>query len=209
MVHDMPPKKKKQPQDIERAKVIYWVQKAIQGTPEADTFHKKLLKPDYGNYVSHEKLFSGEIKTKPFSPSRIWRLSPEVFNHNKKHQLNQSPYTYTTSTRGIRDYSATSGVDQSSVQMMMLNIKQILDQKKALNIEAAKLEKELAELEQRSAKNTMLQGLSLSSVLTHPVPIWNDQVASLRISISLSLSLSLLSSIVGQRPYLGEWAPRK
>jgi hypothetical protein len=69
--------------------------------------------------VNHEKLFSGEIQTPPFSPSRLWRFSPEIFVH-KGFGNAKSPYTYVTSERGIRDYAAMSVADQSTVQMTMI-----------------------------------------------------------------------------------------
>lgn len=39
----------------------------------------KLRYPDRGNWVDHQKLFSGEIKDKPFSPARRWLVSPQIY----------------------------------------------------------------------------------------------------------------------------------
>ena len=69
--------------------------------------------------MNHEKLFSGEIKTLPFSPSRLWRFSTEIFAH-KGFGKAKSPFGYVTSERGIRDYAALSLADQSTVQMTMI-----------------------------------------------------------------------------------------
>ena len=38
----------------------------------AEAYRRKLLLPQYGNYVSHERLFNGEIETPPFTPSPPW-----------------------------------------------------------------------------------------------------------------------------------------
>ncbi len=92
----------------------------------ADVYRVKLLKPEYGNYLSHELLFSGTIRTLPFSPSRLWRFSPHIFK-GKGIRDAKSPFGYITPETGVRDYSATSGVDRSTVEMILINTDQLLD----------------------------------------------------------------------------------
>ena len=116
---DMPPPEENQPPPIDKANVVGWILKRMTETGRFDAYEKKLLAPEYGNWVSHEKLFSGEITTPPFSPSRLWRFSPEIFLH-KGFGNAKSPYSYVTSDRGIRDYAALSVADQSTVQMTMI-----------------------------------------------------------------------------------------
>ena len=75
----MPPKKKKkQPGVSERKEMLVWVAGELKKR-NASTLEDKLRYPNYGNYVNHEKLFSGEIKEKPFTPSRRWLVSPQIF----------------------------------------------------------------------------------------------------------------------------------
>ena len=114
-----PPDEKEQPSEAERNKVIEWIDLQLLTAGSGEVYRKKLLSPDYGNWVNHEKLFSGEIKTPPFSPSRLWRFSTEIFAH-KGFGKAKSPFSYVTSERGIRDYAAMSLADQSTVQMMMI-----------------------------------------------------------------------------------------
>jgi len=45
----------------------------------ASELDQKLHYPEYGNYVDHEKLFSGEIEDSPFTPARRWLVSPQIF----------------------------------------------------------------------------------------------------------------------------------
>lgn len=76
---EMPPKKKRnQPSESERQRLIDWASGELKqhGGSKLDD---KLRYPEYGNYVSHEKLFSGEIQTAPFSPARRWLVSPQIF----------------------------------------------------------------------------------------------------------------------------------
>lgn len=40
-------------------------------------FKEKMQNPHYGNYLDHEKLFSGGIKQEAFSLARLRRKSPE------------------------------------------------------------------------------------------------------------------------------------
>ncbi|MEM7015006.1 MAG: c-type cytochrome domain-containing protein, partial [Verrucomicrobiota bacterium] len=114
-----PPDEEKLPSDVERNSMIEWIDQQLLTTGSGEAYRKKLLAPEYGNWVNHEKLFSGEIDTRPFSPSRLWRFSPEIFEH-KGFGRAKSPYTYVTSERGIRDYAALSIADQSTVQMTMI-----------------------------------------------------------------------------------------
>lgn len=75
----MPPKKKKkQPTVAERSEMLAWVAAELK-KHEASTLEDKLRYPNFGNHVSHEKLFSGEIDEKPFTPARRWLVSPQIF----------------------------------------------------------------------------------------------------------------------------------
>jgi len=114
-----PPDEEEQPTDSERNAVIEWIDQQLLIAGSGEAYRKKLLAPEYGNWVNHEKLFSGEIKTPPFSPARLWRFSPEIFAY-KGFGKAKSPYAYVTSERGIRDYAAMSVADQSTVQMAMI-----------------------------------------------------------------------------------------
>jgi hypothetical protein len=76
---NMPPEEDEQPSGLEVAQVTEWINKGLLQAGKGDAYRKKLLSPEYGNWVNHEKLFSGEIKTLPYSPSRLWRFSPELF----------------------------------------------------------------------------------------------------------------------------------
>ena len=123
---DMPPPESARPKPLAKAKIVLWIETKMAQSGHADIYRQKLLKPEYGNYVSHALLFSGQIKTPPFSPSRLWRLSPYIFKNKGIHKA-QSPFSFVTSERGLRDYSATSGVDQSTIEMILINTSQFLE----------------------------------------------------------------------------------
>ena len=121
----MPPVDKDQPTRDERRAVIDWIQGKLLASPHGGPYRAKLLLPQYGNYLDHEKLFSGENVTPPFSPSRIWRKSPYIFAAQRRVSKSvrsvQNPYSYSTSKHGVRDFAYTSEVGASTVETLLLN----------------------------------------------------------------------------------------
>jgi hypothetical protein len=126
-----PPDEKKRPSAGETADIVEWINKRLIASGKAEGYLKKLLAPEYGNRVNHEKLFSGEITTPPFSPSRLWRVSPAIFK--QRNFQGRSPFSYVTGEKGIRDYAELSPVDRSTIQMLMINADKWLEQRLANN----------------------------------------------------------------------------
>lgn len=123
---EMPPEEEdNRPTADETAPVIDWIMRQLKETGRAEGYVKKLLAPEYGNRVSHKKLFSGDIQALSFSPSRLWRLSPDIFKH--KGFQGRSPFNYVTGDKGFRDYAELSTVDRSTVQMLAINADKWLD----------------------------------------------------------------------------------
>ena len=95
----MPPKKKRQPSEDER-KAILTVVSAELGAHNASTLEGKLQKPEFGNYVDHEKLFSGEFKDVPaFTYDRRWLISEYIFNAKFQRIVENNPKTNHNGTR--------------------------------------------------------------------------------------------------------------
>jgi hypothetical protein len=124
-----PPEENVRPSASEVAEIVEWIHKRLTESGKADGYLKKLLAPEYGNRVNHEKLFSGEITIPPFSPSRLWRVSPAIFK--QRNYQGRSPFSYVTSEKEIRDYAELSPVDRSTVQMLMINADKWLEQRLA------------------------------------------------------------------------------
>ena len=120
----MPPAKKPRPDAGESAKVAAWILDQMDEAGLAEAYRRKLLLPQYGNYVSHERLFSGEITTPPFTPVRVWRRSPYIFSGSVRgvgKAKTQNPYTFSTPKTGIRDYAGSAFVGSSVVETIVLN----------------------------------------------------------------------------------------
>jgi hypothetical protein len=130
----MPPKKKSQPTKEERAELVKWLSAEL-GKHKASKLEDKLRYPDYGNYVDHGKLFSGEVQDKPFTPSRRWLVSPQIFTErvadifklegNEREQARRGLYGVTNpfvlpEHAGVRDYDITA-VDGGHLLVMLTN----------------------------------------------------------------------------------------
>ena len=76
----MPPKKKEQPSEAEREALLAFVSNELDAHG-ASTLEGKLQKPEFGNFVDHEKLFSGDYADLPgFTYDRRWLISEYIFN---------------------------------------------------------------------------------------------------------------------------------
>ncbi|MGC6457195.1 MAG: DUF1588 domain-containing protein [Akkermansiaceae bacterium] len=77
-IGDMPPRKKKQPEKHSRRQIEEWIlgelRKIGRGPDES-----RLTRPEFGNRVDHDELFSGEHSGPAFSPPRIWRINEYIY----------------------------------------------------------------------------------------------------------------------------------
>ncbi|MFM2221964.1 MAG: hypothetical protein RLZZ78_221 [Armatimonadota bacterium] len=132
VLSEMPPSNEKQPLVSDVSKVIDWINGELNKSGNASSLYQKLEHPDYGNLVSHEKLFSGEIKTKPFSPARLWRTSPNVFDNVKSSYGGDSrsirqPFLV-EDRKGIKEYANLLFADSAVVDVLLANAGYCADQ---------------------------------------------------------------------------------
>jgi mono/diheme cytochrome c family protein len=77
---NMPPQEAKQPAEAKREQLANWISGELR-KHNAAKFEDKLRTPAYGNYVNHDKLFSGEYKNqRGFTYDRRWLISEFIFN---------------------------------------------------------------------------------------------------------------------------------
>lgn len=127
----MPPKKKEQPSEEERNALGVWLWETLQ-SHNASKLEEKLRYPSYGNYVDHEKLFSGQIKDAPFTPARRWLINPMIFDERVRDIFGlvgnerKTPLTGVTNpfilpdNAGVRDYDIGL-LDGGSLLVMLAN----------------------------------------------------------------------------------------
>ena len=137
-LHTMPPADATQPTTEERTRVANWVRDELR-RHNASNLDKKLRYPDFGNYVDHETLFSGEIKDKPFTPARRWLVSPQIF-HERVNDVfgltdrsRQQTFYGVTNPFVLPDHSGVRDYDVSTLDgghlLVMLNNAQWISQK--------------------------------------------------------------------------------
>lgn len=131
-LEEMPPSKSKQPTQAEKDAVMFWINSELKKTGNASDLYAKLESPSFGNYVNHEKLFSGEITAEPFSPARLWRTSPRVFDNlrssygARSKQLRQ-PFQL-EDRMGIKDYANLLFADSAVVNVLLGNAAMVADE---------------------------------------------------------------------------------
>ena len=124
-LEEMPPIESEQPEQRERNAVMLWINAELNKSGNVSDLYSKLESPSFGNYVNHEKLFSGEITTEPFSPARLWRTSPEVFENVKSSygqvaQDFRQPFPLEDKV-GIKDYANLLFADSAVVSVLLSN----------------------------------------------------------------------------------------
>lgn len=149
-IEEMPTRKaKKQPSEVERAEMIKWLSAEL-AKHNASKLEDKLRKPEYGNFIDHEKLFSGKYADqKAFTPDRRWLISEFIFDAKFNKLLNHSsnktidgkrqsvigdnnrrvnltnPFLLPTNT-GVRYYANTT-LDGGHLLTMITNAKEAAD----------------------------------------------------------------------------------
>ena len=131
---EMPPEEAQQPKADEHKLLSNWVRGELLKL-NAPLIEEKVRYPDYGNYVNHEALFSGQIKDKPFTPARRWLVSPKIFQERvvdvfkldgkSREQGKNGLYGITNpfvlpERSGIRDYAITP-LDGGHLLVMLTN----------------------------------------------------------------------------------------
>ena len=106
-IGDMPPPEKKQPERAIRHQVEAWILAELRkiGRGPDDS---RLGRPEFGNRVDHEELFSGEHTGPASSPPRLWRKSQYIYQRFiEKQRLGRgggNPYA-PLSGHGFKDYA--------------------------------------------------------------------------------------------------------
>ncbi|MFT5906057.1 MAG: hypothetical protein ACI9E1_001662, partial [Cryomorphaceae bacterium] len=90
---EMPPRDEtEQPTDAERTGMLDWLSAELK-KHNASKLEDKLRMPEYGNYVEHDKLFSGDYKNlNAFTPERRWLISEFIFDARFNSMLDHKPF---------------------------------------------------------------------------------------------------------------------
>jgi hypothetical protein len=130
-IGEMPPEKKTQPSALEREKAIVWIKRTLTAAGRGSAIEAKMLLPEFGNRVSHELLFDGSIQTPPYTPSRLWRMSPHIYGGKQFQPVvrggtEAQPVSYRSKSGGIRDYASQEIMDESAFLALQLAFSDII-----------------------------------------------------------------------------------
>jgi len=121
----MPPQDAGQPTTVERNKLLAAVTTSFAALGTTSLFRQKMQAPGYGNHVDHEDLFSGEITARAYSPARLWRTSPHVFDNMKTQYGGEARHLrqpfIVDDRQGIKDYASLLFADSAVVNVLMTN----------------------------------------------------------------------------------------
>lgn len=89
---EMPPEDEKQPTAAERKLLDDWIGRALVPAGPSK-LADKLRRPDYGNHVDHDKLFSGQYADlKGYTHDRRWLISEYIFDAKMNRIIKHNPY---------------------------------------------------------------------------------------------------------------------
>jgi mono/diheme cytochrome c family protein len=145
---NMPPDSRPRPDRVQAARVVAWIRDSLIRVGHAS----ELEFPHKGNLVPHELLFgpSADLKAKPASPLRIWRVTPQQYDalwvdakvisphpgpEGKPGQFSRykqdrnrvpAPFSFKGGT-GFQDFAALYRIDEAGTEQLLLNARAIAD----------------------------------------------------------------------------------
>lgn len=131
----MPPEGASQLSAVEVEQVTEWITRQLRKVSQTPDVWHKLKSPQFGNYVSHEKLFDGSHRGPASSPPRLWRLSPYVYDefvngfgrHLREVTAMHQPFALDTSRGEIADFSAQQVAGEATLQLLMMNCRTLAE----------------------------------------------------------------------------------
>jgi mono/diheme cytochrome c family protein len=138
----MPPVDADQMTRAERTRAISWLQGRLVDTGLITEWDRKLLFPEYGNYVDHESLFDGSVSAVGWSPSRLWKKSPYIFDSladrgmgfrpgrygSRSSHLTKLKQPFTIEDKaGVKDFAAITFADSATLSTMVRNAETLVD----------------------------------------------------------------------------------
>lgn len=131
----MPPEDERQPEDSERLAAVSWIGVELEKAQRSDRVRYLSGQFAFGNKVSHEDLFSGEIEEPAFSPPRLWRINPNIYDRTKhrilKHHWEtlgrvRQPFAL-EKAHGFRDYASNLHADSATLETLLRNARTIVE----------------------------------------------------------------------------------
>ncbi|MFM7605655.1 MAG: DUF1588 domain-containing protein [Prosthecobacter sp.] len=126
---EMPPKKKEQPEVVERLRFAGWIIGELQRTMKDKGGFAEHLDPKRGNFVDHELLFGplpAGIELEPTSsPARLWRVTPQEHITRLNELINMEP-PYDPAQPGLRTHGDSVPTNHGGELKLYFGLDQII-----------------------------------------------------------------------------------
>ncbi len=105
---EMPPEDSKQPAPSVKSAFLKQIEAELMRFGRGFGLDKKLLLPQYGNYVDHNTLFDGSVAEMPYTPARLWRQRPIIYDAIWGNAYGRAPW-YSVKIGGTGNHLITRG----------------------------------------------------------------------------------------------------
>ena len=105
---EMPPDYSTQPDASLRSSVLQQIEAELTRFDQGFGLAEKLLLPQYGNYVDHASLFDGSVQDLPYTPARLWRQRPIIYDALWGKAYGRAPW-YSVKIGGTGNHLITRG----------------------------------------------------------------------------------------------------
>ncbi|MDC0307171.1 DUF1588 domain-containing protein [bacterium] len=142
VTNQMPPSDAEPIGRTEKTQALDWLREQLQDSAVIKEWQQKMLHPEYGNFIDHEPLFDGSVKTSAWSPSRLWKKSPAIFssmtnrgmgfragqNGSASTELTKLKQPFTIEDKaGLKDFAAITFADSATLSTMLRNAETLVD----------------------------------------------------------------------------------
>lgn len=105
---EMPPEERARPQPSDKSAFLQLLETELSRFGLGFGLDEKLLLPKFGNYVDHETLFDGSVTELPYTPARLWRQRPIIYDAIWGNAYGRAPW-YSVKIGGTGNHLITRG----------------------------------------------------------------------------------------------------
>jgi len=105
---EMPPSDSTQPKASVKSEFLKQIDTELKRFGRGFGLDEKLLLPQFGNYVDHKSLFDGSVPDMPYTPARLWRQRPIIYDAIWGNAYGRAPW-YSVKIGGTGNHLITRG----------------------------------------------------------------------------------------------------
>lgn len=91
-IRDMPPSDALQPDHQTRMQFVELIEAMLEESGNDQELQKRRSLPQYANYVDHQMLFDGSVTLLPYTPARLWRQRPVIYDEIWGNAYGRAPW---------------------------------------------------------------------------------------------------------------------